>query len=123
MTLQPARTADPSAAGEAETVIAGLRASFLDGLEQRIIDIECDWLRVKAAGGAAAQALARVENDVHRIAGIAGSLAFQDIGAAAAALDHELAAWRTGATSRSAVEMDRNVDAFLSLLEEALERV
>jgi len=103
--------------------MAGLRASFLDGLEQRIIDIESDWLRVKAAGGAAAQALARVENDLHRIAGIAGSLTYPEIGAAAAALETELAAWRTGATARTTVEMDSDVDAFLSLLEEALDRV
>jgi HPt (histidine-containing phosphotransfer) domain-containing protein len=108
------------ATGQVVAAMDRIRANFVDGLGDRMLRIEADWLAFKAdrTSGAAFHA---VVSDVHRIAGIAGSLGFKEIGESAVALDRRMQgvdpAHNPGAVI---VDLDHRIEAFLDLLEDAL---
>lgn len=100
-----------------DAALDALRASFLDQLDDRILRIEQAWLLRNDANPQIAQrAVQVVLEELHKIAGIAGSFGFEEIGAAAQMLE-------TAVERGEMAGLDARINAFLDMLEDEIEPI
>lgn len=105
-----------------ERALAPVRARFIDALEDHILSFEA--LRQQAADAADAQpSLDQIGKLAHRIAGIAGSVGFDDIGEQAGRVERSVIACRAPGlsdTDRKA-SVSAELEPLLDLLEARLD--
>ena len=105
-----------------ERALAPVRARFIDALEDHILSFEA--LRQQAAAATDAQpSLDEIGKLAHRIAGIAGSVGFDDIGERASRVERCVIACR-GTGTANADKLHRvtaELEPFLDLMETHLD--
>lgn len=101
---------------------AGIRQKFRDSIDDRIVLLETARQRM-AAGQDASLALQTMAEEAHRISGVADTLGFSRLGAAAARFEAESLALRAARQPAHAIRarMDPLTEDLLDLLEAALE--
>lgn len=99
---------------EMERTLAALRVKFTDGVDSRILFFEAALADLRA--GADTRATARsIRDAAHGIAGLAPSLGFADVGAAAA--ETEMAWEHVAAAPRNRQDLDAAIAALDTLLD------
>lgn len=118
MTVQDTPT-DMSAA--MSQTIASVRDRFVASLDEKILDFET--LRQQLASPADRKpALKTIRYETHKIAGIAETIGFGDIGTRAASIEEMAEAELTGAAGgQDAHGIEAALEAFLDRLEQVLE--
>ncbi|WP_341862169.1 Hpt domain-containing protein [Gymnodinialimonas sp. 57CJ19] len=100
--MAPSRST-PKAGDQFADALARVRARFVDSIPDRLEEIGCQFERI-SDGEDLADCLHGIERELHKVAGIAGSIGLGDLGAKSARAEAMLIDERTGEPGSVGVE-------------------
>ena len=113
------KSANEALATSADVSMAPVRALFASRFESEILAFES--LRQEIGQSQSAAALRELALRIHKIAGVAGTLGYTEIGASAMRLEKSITELAEREPSEVLARIDSRLDTFLDLLEAELD--